>query len=41
MKVIAKHFVVRHSRLMKEKLWLTFITCFAYCVDKELWKEID
>ncbi len=21
---------------MKQKLWLTFITCLAYCVDKEL-----
>jgi hypothetical protein len=26
---------------MKEKLWLTLITCLAYCVDKELWKAID
>ena len=26
---------------MKQKLWLTLITCLAYCVDKELWKAID
>ncbi len=26
---------------MKQKLWLTFITCLAYCVDKELYKAID
>jgi putative transposase len=27
--------------ITKQKLWLTFITCLAYCVDKELWKAID
>ena len=26
---------------MKENLWLTMMTCLAYCVDKELWKAID
>ena len=26
---------------MKEKLWLTLITCLAYCIDKELYKAID
>jgi len=26
---------------MKENLWLTFVTCLAYRVDKELWKAID
>ena len=26
---------------MKQKLWITLITCLAYCVDKELWKAID
>ena len=26
---------------MKQKLWLTFITCLAYCIDKELYKVID
>jgi len=26
---------------MKQKLWLTLITCLAYCVDKELYKAID
>jgi len=26
---------------MKEKLWLPLITCFAYCIDKELYKAID
>ncbi len=26
---------------MKENLWLTLVTCLAYCVDKELWKAID
>jgi hypothetical protein len=26
---------------MKENLWLTLVTCRAYCVDKELWKTID
>ena len=26
---------------MKQKLWLTMITCIAYCADKELYKAID
>jgi len=26
---------------MKENLWLTLVTCLAYCVDRELWKAID
>src|SRR5210317_334868 len=26
---------------MKQKVWLTMITCIAYCVDKELYKAID
>jgi hypothetical protein len=26
---------------MKENLWLTLVTCLAYCVDKELWKAIN
>jgi len=26
---------------MKDKLWLTVITCLAYCIDKELYKAID
>jgi hypothetical protein len=26
---------------MKEKLWLTLVTCLAYCIDKELYKAID
>ncbi len=26
---------------MKQHLWLTMMTCLAYCVDKELWKAID
>jgi putative transposase len=26
---------------MKQKLWITLITCLAYSVDKELWKAID
>ena len=26
---------------MKEKLWLPFITCLAYCIDKELYNAID
>jgi hypothetical protein len=26
---------------MKENLWLTLVTCLAYCLDKELWKAID
>jgi len=26
---------------MKQKLWITLITCLAYCIDKELWKAID
>jgi hypothetical protein len=25
---------------MRQKLWITLITCLAYCVDKELWKSI-
>ena len=26
---------------MKQRLWLTLITCLAYCIDKELYKAID
>ena len=26
---------------MKHKLWLSLITCLAYCIDKELYKAID
>jgi hypothetical protein len=26
---------------MKHKLWLTLITCLAYCINKELWKAIE
>ena len=26
---------------MKENLWLTPVTCLAFCVDKEHWKAID
>jgi hypothetical protein len=26
---------------MKENLWLTLVTCLAYCVDKEIWKAIE
>ena len=26
---------------MKHKLWLTVITCLAYCIDKELYKAIE
>jgi hypothetical protein len=26
---------------MRENLWLTVLTCLAYCADKELWKVID
>lgn len=26
---------------MKQNLWLTLVTCLAYCLDKELWKAID
>jgi putative transposase len=26
---------------MKRNLWLTMLTCLAYCLDKELWKAID
>ena len=26
---------------MKQKLWLSLITCLAYCIDKELYKAID
>ena len=26
---------------MKQKLWLTLITCLAYCIDRELYKAID
>jgi len=26
---------------MKQKLWLTIITCLAYCIDKELYKVIE
>ncbi len=28
-------------RIMKQKLWLTMISCLAYCIDKELYKAID
>jgi len=26
---------------MKQNLWLSLVTCLAYCVDRELWKAID
>jgi putative transposase len=26
---------------MKGNLWLTLVTCLAYCIDKEIWKAID
>jgi putative transposase len=26
---------------MKQNLWLTMVTCLAYCLDKELWKAIE
>jgi hypothetical protein len=26
---------------MKQKVWLTLITCLAYCVDQELYRAID
>ena len=26
---------------MKQKLWLSLITCLAYCIDKELYKAVD
>ena len=26
---------------MKHKLWITLITCLAYCIDRELWKAIE
>jgi len=26
---------------MKQRLWLTLITCLAYCIDKESYKAID
>ena len=26
---------------MKRNLWLTMVTCLAYCLDQELWKAID
>ena len=26
---------------MKQKLWLSLVTCLAYCIDKELYKAID
>ncbi|UCG58620.1 MAG: hypothetical protein JSU70_03730 [Phycisphaerales bacterium] len=26
---------------MKQRLWITLITCLAYCIDRGLWKAID
>jgi len=26
---------------MKRDLWLTAVTCLAYCLDQELWKAIE
>ena len=26
---------------MKQRLWLSVITCLAYCIDKELYQAID
>ena len=26
---------------MKQRLWLSLITCLAYCIDRELYKAID
>ena len=33
--------ICQYLKTMKQKLWLTMITCVAYCVDKELYKAID
>jgi len=26
---------------MKQKLWITFVTCLAWCIDRELYKPIN
>jgi len=26
---------------MKQRLWLSVLTCLAYCIDKELYQAID
>jgi len=26
---------------MNKKLWITLVSCIAYCIDKELYKAID
>ena len=26
---------------MKQNLWLTMVTCLAYCLDKEIWRAIE
>lgn len=26
---------------MKQRIWLTLVTCLAYCIDKELYRAID
>ena len=26
---------------MKQRLWLSLVTCVAYCIDRELYKAID
>ena len=28
-------------RAMKRHLWLTMLTCLAYCLDQEFWKAIE
>jgi len=33
--------ILYHLQTMNEKLWITLVTCLAYCIDKELYKAID
>jgi putative transposase len=41
-KALAHHPLVHEPPgITKENLWLTLVTCLAYCIDKELWKAIE
>jgi putative transposase len=36
-----KRAICYHLPTMKSKFWLTFVTCLAWCIDRELYKAID
>lgn len=36
-----KRAICYHLPTMKPKFWLAFVTCLAWCIDRELYKGID